>query len=275
MGRINHWIGKAKAIYGFMRAPVTLSSKVFGPHLGPLVAAAIGLGAVGGAATVGTLVITGGPTFEAGDSGLYYAPESIPAEQIEGDHTLEVVFGATVVDSISITDATSGRSSGITEAIRIGGGGNYTLSTNTLVLDGLSCTKLTITGSTIHTLILEDNLADGNDFVLTFGAAPPPGIVPGPSSPRGLVTTGSQYDMIKIEASAVDGKVGSILIKNVKTFGAPCIVESMKIGTMTVRNSLFGSGDGLAAKDFIVASSTTVDTFTDTNNLEVTLDVVE
>jgi hypothetical protein len=109
-------------------------------------------------------------------------------------------------------------------------------------------------------------------------------IAPIPGTPRArgigggnradkMVTKGGLYDQIKITApnSGVNGKVDVLDLSNLYTKGGPCILSRIKAGILDITYLEVGNGDGFAAKDFEITGTTTYKTFSNVDNVEVSI----
>ena len=84
-------------------------------------------------------------------------------------------------------------------------------------------------------------------------------------------TQGGTYDRLWIQAptSTVNGKIDKLTISNAYTRGGACWLHRIKAGEVIIRLNEVGMGDGLAAKDFTIATSVTASVITQTGNVEV------
>jgi len=85
-----------------------------------------------------------------------------------------------------------------------------------------------------------------------------------------MVTSGGTYDQIRIGAptNGVNGKVDVLTLSNLLTKGGPCLISRVKAGTITIEYNEIGAGDGFAAKDFVVATSTIANVISIIDNVE-------
>ena len=230
---------------------------------------AIGLLAVGSTAGTGVIVnetVLADRSFSGGDSGVYSAPLDVPTSFTEGDNTLLVQLSTVPVGSIEIDSidvgtayANSALPSGESNVVVIGGSaakGNW-LEVGHLIIDRWHCTTFRIENTEAHTLNITGSVADG------MSVSPVPGVirkraVGGGNRAENMSVENSTYDMIKIEAptSSVNGQVDVLRISNLATRGGGCLLSYLKVGTLTIEYLTVGAGDGLAAKDLVVATST-------------------
>ena len=88
-----------------------------------------------------------------------------------------------------------------------------------------------------------------------------------------MKVNGGTFDRIWIDAptSAVNGKIGKLVLSNLYTEGGACTFERMKIGTLTIQLNESGAGDGFDDKDFVIAGTVTSANWTVTDNVEVVI----
>jgi hypothetical protein len=242
---------------------------------------AIGLLAVGSTAGTGVIVnetLLAERSFARGDAGVFLAPIDIPTSYTEGDSTLLVQLGAVSVgeieiDSISVGEAydDSALPAGETNAIEIGGSealSNY-LEVGELIIDRWRCDTFRMEDTEAHTLIIDGSLADGLSISPTLGVVRKRA-VGGGNRAQDMTVNNSTYDQIRIEASvdSVNGAVDVLRISNLQTTGGGCLISRVKAGTISVSYLVVGSGDGLAAKDMVVATSTVASLIELTSNTE-------
>ena len=217
-------------------------------------------------------------SFSRGDSGVYSAPLDIPTSYTEGDNTLlvqlsSVPVGEIVIDSIDVGTAyaNSALPDGESNAVEIGGSAaksNY-LEVGHLIIDRWHCTTFRMENTEAHTLTITGSVADG------LSISPVPGVirkraVGGGNRAENMSVANSTYDMIKIEAptTSVNGQVDVLRISNLATRGGGCLISYVKAGTITVEYLTVGAGDGLAAKDLVVATTTSYTVADISDNVE-------
>jgi hypothetical protein len=242
---------------------------------------AIGLLAVGSTAGTGAIInetILSERSFSRGDSGVYSAPLDIPTSYTEGDNTLliqlaAVPVGEIVIDSIDVGTAYSNSAlpSGQTNAIEIGGSAaasNYLL-VGELIIDRWHCTTFRMEHTETHTLNISGSVADG------LSIAPVPGVirkraVGGGNRAENMNVYNSTYDQIRITAptASVNGQVDVLRLSNLATRGGGCLISRVKAGTISIDFLTVGAGDGLAAKDLIVATTTSYTIANISDNVE-------
>ena len=87
------------------------------------------------------------------------------------------------------------------------------------------------------------------------------------------VTSGGLYDRIWIQAprSGVNGKIGTLTLRNLYTKGGECVLSRMNVGTMKILMNEVGMGNGFATKEFVVSTTVTGANITVDDNVEVTI----
>ena len=241
----------------------------------------------GSVATTGvvTAEVLEGRSFSAGDSGVYTAPSDSPIEWSDSDNTLRIDLGSTPVGEIIIEDVTVGTAyansalpSGETNPVLLSGtiaSENFTatdIEIGHLVIDRWRCTQLLVTNVEAHTLNVKYNASDGQSV------APAPGTprmigIGGGNRDKSMVTSGGYYDQIKITAptSATNGKVDTMILRNLYTKGGACKIDRLKVGTLDIIYNEVGAGDGFATKDLQIANTVTYSVFTNTDNIELSI----
>jgi hypothetical protein len=88
-----------------------------------------------------------------------------------------------------------------------------------------------------------------------------------------LQTQGGSYDRIHIDAptTAINGKIGSLILSNLYTEGGACVFDRLKIGTLTIELNEVGIGDGFGTKEFKIHQSVTAANWNVSDNVEVTI----
>tara|TARA_R100001530_G_scaffold99608_2_gene69258 strand:+ start:149 stop:1201 length:1053 start_codon:yes stop_codon:yes gene_type:complete len=228
-----------------------------------------------------------GKSFSAGDAGIYTAPSDTPIEWSDQDNTLRIDLGSVPVGEISISDVTVGTAytgsalpSGETNVIVIGGlpatsdpvfAETY-LEVGHLIVDRWRCTKFSVSNVEAHTLNVKYNASDGQSIAPIPGTPRARGIGGGNRADK-METKGGLYDQIKITApnSGVNGKVDVLYLSNLYTKGGPCVLSRIKAGILDITYLEVGNGDGFAAKDFEITGTTTYKTFSNVDNVEVSI----
>jgi hypothetical protein len=167
--------------------------------------------------------------------------------------------------NVTLADLDVGVASGVTNVFEISGTGDTLVETMTV--DGLRCGKLTVSDSTVHDLIYEDNRADGNSFALTVGT-PSNVTVASARGQTNLTATNETYDKIILRGGTNGAVIKTLTITDVRTFGGNCVFSDLNVGTLTLKNMVIGTGDGIATADFLF-SSLTVKNSTGDNNIEI------
>ncbi len=236
--------------------------------------------------TVGTGVVVNEtilaePSFSAGDHGIYTAPSDFPVTYSDKDNTLKIQLGTTPVGEISISDVSVGTAyansalpAGESHPVMIGGSTSSAtyLEVGELTIDRWRCDQFVIQNSEAHTLRIIGNASDGQSISASPGT-PRKRAISGGNRADSMITKGGFYDQIKIEApnSSVNGRVDKLTLSNLWTKGGPCLVNRVKAGTLTIELSEFGRGNGFAAKDFTVATTTIFKVFVNEDNVETAI----
>ena len=161
--------------------------------------------------------------------------------------------------------------SGETNVIEIGGSAalsNY-LEVGHLIIDRWRCETFRMEDTEAHTLEITGSVADG------LSISPVPGVirkraVGGGLRAESMSVANSTYDQIRITAptNAVNGQVDVLRISNLATRGGGCLISRVKAGTITIEYLTVGKGNGLALKDFVVASTTSYSIAAISDNVE-------
>ena len=228
-----------------------------------------------------------GKSFSAGDSGVYTAPLDIPTEYYDDDNTLRVDLGSTPVGLLQIENVTIGTAyansalpNGETSAVIVGGlpavvDPAFTetyLEVGHMTVDRWRCTTMTLANIEAHHLIVKQNASDGQSIAAVAGTPRARGIGGG-NRADAMVTSGGYYDQLKITSatSGVNGKVDRLILSNLYTKGGACTLSRIKSGTLEIILNEVGAGDGFATKDFTIATSVIYKTFTNEDNVEVSI----
>jgi hypothetical protein len=205
------------------------------------------------------------------DPGVYSLPESEVSKVLPGETgSFNLTLAGGRYNTLTIKNTHIGQAAGLTNVFEILAS-TGSIYVDTMTADGLTCPRFIISESDIHTATYTDNIADGNDFTVSGGTPSDISIV----SERGAksyVIDRDSYDKIKIDATA-DVEIAALVIENVRAFGGICDFSGLKIGTLNVINSVVGTGDGVAIKDFGFGANVIIGSFTSTNNDETELDV--
>jgi len=243
--------------------------------------------AVGGGAIVAEVMEP--PSFSRGDPGVYDAPLDVPVFFAEKFNTLRLDLGTTSVGLVEITDISLGTSftgstlpSGETNVIVIGGKPAVVdpaftetyLEVGTMYVDRWRCETLAITNSEIHNLIISGNASDGQSISAVAGTPRNRGINGG-NRASDMITRGGLYDMLSITSasSGVNGRIDVLKLSNIYSKGGGCVIDRVKAGTMEVTLNEVGGDSDLATKAFTVATSVIYKSFTNEENVEVSMAV--
>ena len=292
---LNEESAKWKTIFNIAKFPFSLLRAMgFSPQM------AVGILAVGSTAATGVVVnetILAERSFTNGDSGIYAAPSNVPSSTLEQemawrkenkqDNTLRIVLGATPVREIRIENVSVGTvysgsvlptvgNASSTTAILVGG---VDLDTDTvleigeLIIEKSRCKTMDFSNIDAHTINVIGNASDGQSIIQTAGTSRMRAIGGGHHQADAMIVNGGTYDRIWIDAptSAVNGKIGTLILSNLYTEGGACSFLRMKVGTLTIQLNEVGAGDGFDDKDFVIAGTVTSANWTVTDNVEVVI----
>ena len=280
---LNEESQKWRAAFNILKSPYSLLRALgFSPQM------AMGVLAIGSTAGTGVVVnetVFAERSFARGDSGVYSAPHDVPTTFEEGDNTLRIVLGTTPVREITIENVSVGTvftgssiPTGETTAVLIGGvdvteGTDTVLEIGELVIEGSRCKSMDFTSINAHTINIIGNASDGQSINVTPGTARMRAIGGGHHQAEAMVTSGGTYDRIHIDAptSAVNGKIGTLRLRNLFTKGGACTFTRMEVGTMTVQLNEIGNDSDLATKEFSIAATVTGANWAVTDNVEITM----
>ena len=292
---LNDESAKWKTTFKILMSPYSLLRALgFSPQM------AIGLLAIGGTAGGGVVVnetILAERSFSGGDSGIYAAPHDMPSTTLEAtmawrednknDNTLRIVLGTTPVREIRIENVSVGTvyanstlPSGQTTAVLVEGTdvqGTNTVDTRLqigeLIIEKSRCKSMDFSDINAHTINVIGNASDGQSINTTPGTARMRAIGGGHHQAEAMVTSGGTYDRIHIDAptSAVNGKVGKLILSNLYTEGGACTFKRLDIGTLTIELNEIGQGNGFATKEFQILTSVKGANWLVTDNVEVSI----
>ena len=242
---------------------------------------------VGGGVVVNETIIDRPPSFAAGDPGVYNAPSDRPIFTDKEFNTLRLDLGATPIGLVQIEDITVGTAyansalpNGETNVVIVGGLPTVVdpaftetyLEVGHMTVDRWRCAKLTLTNIEAHDLIVRDNASDGQSIAAVAGT-PRDRAISGGNRADDMTTSGGYYDQVKITAATtnVDGKIDRLVMSNLWTKGGPCVLDRIRAGTLEIILNEVGNGDGFAVKDFTIATSVIYKTFTNEDNVEVSI----
>jgi len=272
--------------------------------------AAVGILVAG--STVGTGVVVEKTmlqdrSFKNGDAGVYAAPVDTPSAALEemlafrkenkNDNTLRIVLGVVPVREIKIENVSvgsvytggsipssahtsAGGTAATSTAILIGGtvvsGGTSTfLEVGEMLLEKSRCSYLYFDNTTAHTINVIGNASDGMSINQTPGTSRMRAIGGGHHQAESLSTSGGTYDRIHIDAptTAVNGKIGSLILSNIFSEGGACVFDRLKIGTLTIELNEIGIANGFSTKEFKIHQSVTAANWNVSDNVEVSIGV--
>ena len=277
---------KWKATFNILKSPYSLLRTMgFSPQMAAsfLIAGS----AVGGGVVAAEVMAP--PSFSAGDPGVYNAPIDAPIFFEEKFNTLRLDLGATSVGNVTIENISLGTSysgsslpSGESNVVIIGGlpavvAPAFTetyLEVGTMYVDRWRCETLAITNSEIHKLVIKGNASDGQSISAVAGTPRNRGINGG-NRADDMITSGGYYDQLKITSasSGVNGQVDVLTLRNLYSKGGGCVIDRVKAGTMEVTLNEVGGDSSLSTKAFTVATSVVYKSFTNEENVEVSMAV--
>ena len=272
---------KWRTLFLVARSPYLFLTKYVGFSPQMAVSFLVAGSAVGGGVVVNETLLAE-KSFAAGHAGIYSAPSDVPTMWSETFNTLRIDLGAVPVRSIEISDVSIGDiytgsdlPSNATTAIDIGGTDSAStfLEVGVFTFERNRCDTLLIESVSAHTLVIEDNVSDGQSISPGAGTARPRRIGGGHHMAEAMVTNSGTYDRLWIQAptSSTNGKVDELTISNAFTRGGECYLHDIKAGTFIVRQNEIGEGDGLSNKDFTIGTSVTASVIENNNNVEVVL----
>ena len=276
--------GKWKALFTTLRLPYIFLTKGLGVSPNMAISMLVAGSAVGG--TVVAAEVMEGRSFSAGDSGTYLAPGNTPTEYHDGDNTLRIDLSAIpvreiLIENVSVGTAFTGSAlpSGEANVVQIGGvaasqGFTATrLEVGTLIFENSRCKKLTLIDIQAHTLIVRGNASDGQSIAPSPGTSRMRAIGGGHYQADAMITSGGTYDRIWIQAptSGVNGKIGTLTLRNLFTKGGECHLSKMNVGTISILLNEVGMGNGFDSKEFAIATSVTAANMTIEDNVEVSI----
>ena len=250
-----------------------------------IAASVVGLVIAGGAYLLATEGIEASPEYPQAavyDVGTAYELERkslrVGKKSEQAAQTLNLLVGGARMDVLYFDNISVGKATGLEQALKISGTAENTLQCDTVLIDGLEAPSLWIGNANIHELIIKDNFADGLSIGATLSSVSDISV----GSTRGTISitdaSDSTYDRIIIDSSSADSICNTLTLKNIKAYGTyadgnaattnAIHLENMDIGTLTIQNSIIGSGTGIDSPDFTIATTTNVTTTTLTNNIE-------
>ena len=199
--------------------------------------------------------------------------DSTPAEERElKTNTLLINMSGARASHITINDVDIGATFGsATDTIKIIGATGKVLECETVILDNVTATKITIDNSQFHTLNILNNQASGISIGGTLSSTPAAITV---QSERGAVSIpsvgggGSSFDKIEISTIAASSQCKQLTISNVRAYGGGITINNLHAGTFTLQNSTFGTDADLSTFELLISAATLYSTMTATNNVE-------
>lgn len=272
---------KWATLFNIVRSPYKL---LLGLGFSPAQAAAVLMAstAVGGGVVVNETILSE-RSFSNADSGRYAAPHDVPVYWAEGFNTLLVSLSTTSVDKIGVASTSLGTiytgsaiPSPATTVVDIGGSvaANSWIEAGKVTLDGLRCRQLLVQNVAAHTLNIKNNTADGISIAPSPGSGAsnrPRNIIAGNHGSDEMLSRGGTFDRFVIESLTTNSTayVSEIHLEDILTRGATCRIQRMRVGELNIINSIIGNGDGLAAKDLLIATSVTAQVVNVEQNTEV------
>jgi hypothetical protein len=205
---------------------------------------------------------------------LAFADE-IPSEQ-RATQTLLLGINGARIDKINITGIDVGKTSTLSETVKIAGGTVGGIEVTTLTLDNVSAPSFKISNSECHKLTITDNKADGLSLSPTIATTTDIEV----GSKRGAVdvpnVSGGSFDRIIIDSSTATSQIDTITLKDVAAYGtidgqASIWLDYIFAGECIIKNSSVGTGDGIDIADFTVVNTTKTSSATISGNTEIQL----
>ena len=201
--------------------------------------------------------------------------DDMPSEE-RATQTLLLGINGARIDKINITGIDVGKTSTLSETVKIAGGTVGGIEVTTLTLDNVSAPSFKISNSECHKLTITDNKADGLSLSPTIATTTDIEI----GSKRGAVDvpniSSGSFDRIIIDSSTVTSQVDTITLKDVSAYGtidgqASIWLDYVFAGECIIKNSSVGTGDGIDIADFTVVNTTKTSSATISGNTEVQL----
>lgn len=273
---------KWRAAFNILKAPyLFLRAMGFSPQIATSLLIA---GSVAGTGVVVDKTLLDGRSFSRGDSGTYQAPGDAPIFYSDENNTLRLNLEGIAASKVHISNVTIGTApvgstlpAGETDPIRVGGlpassGFLETFIKVTILnLKRLQCDKFDLSNTEAHTLNILGNRSDGHSIGPSMGSPPRISVIGG-NEVAEMVTSGGNYDQIKVEAtkSGVDGRVVELTLENIRSKGGPCMFSRLKADVINIELNQTGLANGLATKEFVIATTTVYKFLSNLENVEVT-----
>jgi hypothetical protein len=184
--------------------------------------------------------------------------------------TLQLNIAGARLENIIIENVDIGKASGLTNSILVTGDLNVTgdhvayLECEEVIFDGLVATSLAINEGEAYRLSMSLSTADGKSVSPTISSTPDDITFGGA---RGALKVdkveGATYDRIVIDMGATTATCQKLEFKNVRAFGAGVSINGIKTGSLSIVNSLIGSGSGINTADLTVGNTFLVGSFSD------------
>jgi hypothetical protein len=203
----------------------------------------------------------------------WVVPETATLEERElMTNTLKINMSGARASNITINDVDIGATFGsATDTIKIIGATGKVLECETVILDNVTATKLTIDNSQFHTMNILNNQASGISIGGTLSSTPAAITV---QSERGAVSIpsvgggGSSFDKIEISTITASSQCKKLTISNVRAYGGGITINNLHAGTFTLQNSTFGADASLDTFELVISAATLYSTMTASNNVE-------
>ena len=201
--------------------------------------------------------------------------DDMPSEE-RATQTLLLGINGARIDKINITGIDVGKTTTLSETVKIAGGAVGGIEVTTLTLDNVSAPSFKISNSECHKLTITDNKADGLSLSPTIATTTDIEI----GSKRGAVDvpniSSGSFDRIIIDSSTVTSQIDTITLKDVSAYGtidgqASIWLDYIFAGECIIKNSSVGTGDGIDIADFTVVNTTKTSSATISGNTEVQL----
>ena len=187
-------------------------------------------------------------------------------------NTLKINMRGARASNITINDVDIGATFGsATDTIKIIGATGKVLECETVVLENVTATKITIADSQFHTMNILNNQASGISIGGTLSSTPAAITV---QSERGAVSIpsvgggGSSFDKIEISTITASSQCKKLTISNVRAYGGGISIANLHAKTFTLSNSTFGADASLDTFELVISATTLYSTMTASNNVE-------
>jgi|TARA_Y100000310_G_scaffold331200_1_gene404339 hypothetical protein len=201
--------------------------------------------------------------------------DDMPSEE-RATQTLLLGINGARIDKINITGIDVGKTSTLSETVKIAGGTVGGIEVTTLTLDNISAPSFKISNSECYKLTITDNKADGLSLSPTIATTTDIEV----GSKRGAVDvpniSSGSFDRIIIDSSTATSQIDTITLKDVSAYGtidgqASIWLDYIFAGECIIKNSSVGTGDGIDIADFTVVNTTKTSSATISGNTEIQL----